>query len=302
MAENSPKVKSWRKKLQDSKNLPRIVVLDEKQKKTYGEGTSVIPAPIEVDEVMRKVPKGKLITINQIAAALAKKHGTDHGDHMAATLFSNIAARAAVEAAEAVRRRYRILWNELTEEPLLRPEDRFAIRARIRRLNELGFSIDEIELVPGEEGRVRLRVALTTRLFHVRELERLTGIQALEGQARLLLNDLREYRAWLEWNERRVIPEREGTDRWLREVFEPTLARLKASIAPERDLVQAYCDLLEHKWLLSEAAGRDVGLEAAIRSYLSLGAPAPEDHGKATALDTELLPRPRRRTRSASPR
>jgi hypothetical protein len=196
---------------------------------------------------------------------------------------------AAVDSAEAVRRQYRILWDELHEEPLLRPDDRFAIRARVRRLNELGFAVDEIELVPGEEGRVRLRVAVTTRLFHVRELERLTGLHALEGQAQLLLNDLHEYRAWLEFHERRAITEREGAQRWVSDVFEPTLARLKASIAPDRDVVQAYCDVLEHKWLLSEAAGRDVGLEAAIQSYLKLGAPAPEDPGVSTALDVELL-------------
>jgi hypothetical protein len=196
---------------------------------------------------------------------------------------------AAVDSAEAVRRQYRILWNELHEEPLLRPDDRFGIRARVRRLNELGFAVDEVELVPGEGGHVRLRVAVTTRLFHVRELERLTGLHALEGQAQLLLNDLREYRAWLEWFEKRQISEHEGAERWVRDVFERTLARLAGSIGPDRDPVQAYCDVLEHKWLLSEAAGRDVGLEAAIQSYLRLGAPAPEEPGVAPALDVELV-------------
>jgi hypothetical protein len=196
----------------------------------------------------------------------------------------------AIQSAEAVRRRYGALWSELTEEPLLRPDDRFAIRARVRRLNDLGFAVDEIELAPGERGAVRLRVAVTTRLFHVRELERMTGLSALEGQAQLLLNDLREYRAWLEWNEKRPIAEREGADRWLQEVFEPTLARLAGAIGPERDPVQAYCDVLEHKWLLSEKAGRDVGLAAALQSYLTMGAPAPEDPGTAAALDVDLVP------------
>ena len=55
-------------------------------------------------------------------------------------------------------------------------------------------------------------------------------------------------------------------------------------------MIQAYCDVLEHKWLLSEAAGRDVGLEAAIQSYVKLGAPAPEDPGTGAALDIEELP------------
>ena len=68
----------------------------------------------------------------------------------------------------------------------------------------------------------------------------------------------------------------EVAERWLREVYRPTLARIAAVVGPDRDLVQAYCDVLEQKWLLSEQEGRDVGLAAAIDSYLDLGAPAPE--------------------------
>ena len=151
------------------------------------------------------------------------------------------------------------------------------VNARVRRLNDLGFSVDEIELEPGDrDGRLRLRVAVTTRRFHTRELERLTGIRALEGQARILMNELREYRAWLEWYEKRPIGRTEGARRWQHEVFEPTVARLRQVVGSDRDVIQAYCDVLEHKWLLSEQAGRDVGLEGAIESYLALGAPAPE--------------------------
>ena len=90
------------------------------------------------------------------------------------------------------------------------------------------------------------------------------------------MNELREYRAWLEWFEKRPIGRTEGARRWLHEVFEPTVARLRQVVGSDRDLVQAYCDVLEHKWLLSERAGRDVGLEGSIESYLALGAPAPE--------------------------
>jgi tRNA A-37 threonylcarbamoyl transferase component Bud32 len=183
----------------------------------------------------------------------------------------------AIVAAESVRSRYRSLWDELYAEVQLGAEDRFAVGARVRRLNDLGFSVDEIELEPGDRaGKLRLRVAVTTRRFHIRELERLTGIRALEGQARILMNDLREYRAWLEWFERRKLDRAEGAARWLNDVFEPTVARLRGAVGVERDLVQAYCDVLEHKWLLSEQAGRDVGLERAIESYLAIGAPAPE--------------------------
>ena len=59
-------------------------------------------------------------------------------------------------------------------------------------------------------------------------------------------------------------------------MFRPTTARLAAVVGPDRDIIQSYCDVLEHKWLLSEQAGRDVGLETAIQSYLAIGAPAPE--------------------------
>ncbi len=183
----------------------------------------------------------------------------------------------AIAAAESVRTRYRALWDELHAEELLAANDRFAIAARVRRLNDLGFSIDEIELEPGDRaGRLRLRVAVTTRRFHTRELERRTGIVALEGQARILMNDLREYRAWLEWYERRPIDRVEGTRRWLQDVYGPTIARIRTAVGPDRDMVQAYCDVLEHKWLLSEQAGRDVGLERAVESYVAIGAPAPE--------------------------
>lgn len=182
----------------------------------------------------------------------------------------------AVAAAEAVRERYRAIWQELHLEPDLPAGDRHAIRSRLRRLNDLGFAVDEIEVVPqGSGSEVRLRVTTSNRAFHAHELERLTGVVALEGQARLLLNDLREHVAWLEMTSGRKVSEEHGARRWRRAVFEPAIRRLRPAIG-QRDPVQAYSDALEHKWLLSERAGRDVGLDRAIEAYLAVGAPAPE--------------------------
>jgi len=183
----------------------------------------------------------------------------------------------SIDAAESVRARYLKVWEKLHESPALRPGDRHAIRARVRKLNELGFTVDELSLEPAADGdRLRLDIAVTTRRYHARELERLTGLRALEGQARILVNDLHEYGLWLEWAEARPLPPLGMGARWRREVFEPTVARIRIAAGPGRDLVQAYCDVLEHKWLLSERAGTDVGLDAAIGAYLDAGAPAPE--------------------------
>ena len=195
----------------------------------------------------------------------------------------------AVEAAETVRDRYDAVWAELHLEPELSPNDRYAIRARVRRLNDLGFAVDEIRLEPAAGGdRVRLRVAVSNRRFHARELERLTGLAVLEGQARLLLNDLREYRAWIEAVDRTTLTEREGAQRWLDDVLQPTIESILPAIGGFRDPVQAYCDVLEEKWILSELAGVDVGLQAAIDAYLGLGAPSPESDGAGSSLPIAL--------------
>ena len=198
----------------------------------------------------------------------------------------------AIQAAERVRDRYRAVWAELHDEPVLFAGDRQAIRARVRRLNDLGYSVDlAIDPASGDD-RVRLRMNVTTRRFHSREIERRTKIRALEGQARLLLNDLNEYHAWLEYSEGRAISPETAAQRWLREVYRPTLAKIAQTVGPDRDLVQAYCDVLEQKWYLSEAAGFDVGLELATEAYIYLGAPAPETatgDGSTVALDLERL-------------
>ena len=199
----------------------------------------------------------------------------------------------AIDAAERVRERYRAVWAELHDEPVLHAGDRQAIRARVRRLNDLGYSVD-LALDPTTgDGLVRLRMHVTTRRFHAREIERRTRIRALEGQARLLLNDLNEYHAWLEWQAGQSIDPEAAAERWLREVYRPTLARISETVGPGRDLVQAYCDVLEQKWYLSEAAGFDVGLDLATEAYIYLGAPAPEtsatDKDPSVALDLERI-------------
>jgi len=92
-----PKRKGWCEKLHDSKNLPQVQEITGKMSKRWGTGTVVIPAPMEVDEIMRKVPRGKVTTINEIRAFLAKKHGATIGCPITTGIFAWIAANAAEE-------------------------------------------------------------------------------------------------------------------------------------------------------------------------------------------------------------
>jgi len=71
--------KTWREKLLDSKDLPRVEEVSATTSQRWGTGTFVIPAPVEVDEIMHRVPEGKLITINRIREILAVKHGASFG-------------------------------------------------------------------------------------------------------------------------------------------------------------------------------------------------------------------------------
>ena len=107
------KKKSWKEKLVDSKDLPKVVQITEKMSKRWGEGTVVIPAPREVDEIMRMVPERKLITINEIREVLAKKHGATIGCPITTGIFAWVAAHAAEEEMGEGRTNITPYWRTL---------------------------------------------------------------------------------------------------------------------------------------------------------------------------------------------
>ena len=114
--------KSWREKLADSKELPKTGRVEGKMTTRWGTGTMVIPAPIEVDEIMRKVPKGKLTTINEIRAALARKHRVDITCPITTGIFAWIAANAADEATAEGAKRVTPYWRTLKTGGELNPK------------------------------------------------------------------------------------------------------------------------------------------------------------------------------------
>jgi alkylated DNA nucleotide flippase Atl1 len=116
------KKKSWREKLADSKDLPKVGQIMGKMTRRWGTGTMVVPAPREVDEVMRKVPKGKVVTIQEIRAYLAKKHRATIGCPITTGIFAWIAAHAAEEAAAVGVKRITPYWRTLKTGGELNPK------------------------------------------------------------------------------------------------------------------------------------------------------------------------------------
>src|SRR4051812_41787236 len=105
--------RTWQEKLADSKDLPKVCKIDSAKSKRWGTGTFVIPAPLEVDALMKRVPKGKLTTMDQLRSSLARKHKATIACPITTGIFAWIAAHAADEAESAGKRRITPYWRTL---------------------------------------------------------------------------------------------------------------------------------------------------------------------------------------------
>lgn len=105
--------KSWQEKLRNNGDLPQLVTLTPQQEKKWGKGKMVIPAPVDVNAVMKRVPSGKLITINKIREKLAKKYHADLACPITTGIFSWIAAHAADEAVKEGKKNTTPYWRTL---------------------------------------------------------------------------------------------------------------------------------------------------------------------------------------------
>ncbi|GAB3192665.1 DUF4032 domain-containing protein [Geodermatophilus arenarius] len=182
----------------------------------------------------------------------------------------------ALAAADLVAR-YEQLWAQLTsEEVVSREEQQLRVAGRIRRLQDLGFDVGEVELVEDPAGGSRLR--LTTRVAEPGDCRRAlfsrTGLDVQEKQARRLLADIVSYRAALEQVAGGPVSETAAAIRWLNESYQPTIAAVPAHLRSRLDAAEIFHEVLEHRWFLSEAAGRDVGMQAAVRDYVDRVLPA----------------------------
>ena len=134
--------KTWKEKLADSKDLPKILDIPDRLRAKWGSGNFVIPAPIEVDELMRRIPKGKLTTINHVRMALAKKHDTTVACPLTTGIFAWIAANAAEEDA-SVNNKKRITpyWRTLKAGGVLNEKYPGGTAAQKKRLLAEGHKV-----------------------------------------------------------------------------------------------------------------------------------------------------------------
>jgi Domain of unknown function (DUF4032) len=174
-----------------------------------------------------------------------------------------------VDVADQLEARYRALWDELTGTEELSLDDRHRIDRRIRRLNELGFDVDELLVEHDPEGyRLRVRPVLVEEGHHARELRRLTGLAVQENQARRLLNDIAAFGASISREADAEIPQAVIASRWLAEVYEPVIARVPDTLRGRLEAPELFHELLEHRYFLSERAGHEVSIDEALSSYL----------------------------------
>ena len=191
--------------------------------------------------------------------------------------MADLAAMTGVEIDSAdlhlgddVAARYELLWAELDQELIIERDETYRIRERVARLNELGFSVDDVFLDPTDNGNlVRLSVSVAGRTFHSERLRQLTGIEASENQARVILTDLNYFLA--KHGSTTASGKSVGTFKWLTTSFEPIVGRIAEHW--DGDRIQAYCDFLNHRYVLAHQRSQDVANDEALADWLQNGMP-----------------------------
>ncbi len=170
--------------------------------------------------------------------------------------------------AESLKARYEELWCELTRVEEFDLDDRWRIEQRVRRINELGFDVEELSI--NRDGRtLSVQPVLIEEGHYSRELRRRTGLEVQENQARRLLADIDGHRAWLERREGKSIPRAVATARWLAEVYEPAIDAIPDALRSHLEPAEIFHQLLEHRYLMAEHRGEEVRTPVALADYVA---------------------------------
>lgn len=193
-----------------------------------------------------------------------------------------------VEVSGQLCARYRSLWDELTGSESFGAEDRWRVDERIRRLNELGFDVDELAISTDVDGtHLQIQPKVVDAGHHSRRLLRLTGLDAEENQARRLLNDLDSYR---------MATGRQGESEefvaadWVEKIYEPTVRAVPSGLRGKLEPPEVFHEVLEHRWYLSERRRKDVSTADAVKDYVTWVLPAKPDEDSVVGVDTVEMP------------
>ncbi|WP_395690895.1 DUF4032 domain-containing protein [Nocardioides sp.] len=172
----------------------------------------------------------------------------------------------AHEIVDLLVERYHALWDELTAPEEFTADEMWRIEQRVERLNDLGFDVDELDIVTDWDGdRIVIQPKVVEEGHHRRELQGLTGLTVEDAQARRLLNDIASYTASLGLGrEDRALV----ANRWLTEVYEPVMALIPPEARGRLEPAEVFHELLVHRWYLSERAGEEVGILDTARDYI----------------------------------
>ncbi|QCU78791.1 DUF4032 domain-containing protein [Citricoccus sp. SGAir0253] len=179
-----------------------------------------------------------------------------------------------VQTSEQIIRAYRGLWEELTGDMSFRPEERWRVEERIRRLNALGFDVEEYAIRATADGdELVLQPKVVDPGHHQRRLLGLTGLDVQENQARRLLRDIDQYRE----DRHPELDEEEAAHLWVEEVFDYVARSIPAGLTGKLEPAEVMHQLLEHRWYLSERQSRSVPLTEALDDYLRTVLPGRRD-------------------------
>lgn len=183
-----------------------------------------------------------------------------------------------IEVALAIDDRYRALWTEVTRPATAAAGDVIPMRQRLERLHDLGFDVEEMEVVTTADGAtVHYVPTVVEHGYHAEQLAKLTGLQAGENQARRMLQDIQSYGAYLQLQSGRPVPFNVAAVRWLDRVFEPVMAAIPQELLDRLEAAEIFHQLLEHRWYMAEQTGEDLPLIAVLDDYLQLLEQAPSE-------------------------
>jgi tRNA A-37 threonylcarbamoyl transferase component Bud32 len=183
-----------------------------------------------------------------------------------------------IEVSLAIEQRYEALWSELTAASTTVVGDVTPVQARLDRLHELGFEVEEMEVVTtGDGSTMRFVPKVVEHGYHSERLASLTGLVAGENQARRMLHDIKVFGIELQRHSARQIPDSVAAVRWLDMRFEPIMAAIPDELASRLEPAEIFHQLLEHRWYMAERADGEVTLEQALADYLRLLAEAPDE-------------------------